>query len=81
MTSPLAAIEAKLRNGDPITYEDAADIFQYTMVGSATMQHNGLNREDVLRIVRERFPDPEQLAVSLRGMLAMFDAMNKGGMH
>lgn len=81
MTSPLAAIEAKLRNGDPVTYEDAADIFQYTMVGSATMQNNSLTREDVLRLVRERFPTQEQLAASLRDMLAMFDAMNKRGMH
>jgi hypothetical protein len=78
MTDKLAALQAKLRNNETITYEDGADIFENTIVGNATMQQNGLTRAGVIALLRSRFPSEEVLSESLRAMQDAFDRATKG---
>lgn len=77
MTEKLNEIELKLRTGQVITHEDAADLFQITYFGSLAMLHNGLTRDDLLVLLRRRFPNNEDLAAAMRATMLRVDAAVK----
>jgi hypothetical protein len=75
MTDRLDEIAAKLRSGQDITHDEAADLFELTMIGNAMMIYNGLTRNDIVARLRARFPDAAALGAHLRPLLAAFDDM------
>lgn len=42
-------------------YEDIADFMLGTMTGAASCKAAGLNREGLIQVIRNRFPDEAQL--------------------
>lgn len=76
MISRLDELEAKLRRGETVTYDEGADLFDSTLTGKIIMEQNKLTRDDVLELLRAKFPTPEMLTASLRMMLNAFDSMH-----
>lgn len=83
MNHPLLdRLEAKIRNGEPMTYEDAADLFEHTIVGQAAIRSSGLTRAGILALMRKRFPTTEELTMNIRAYLKAYDEMNGDrGLH
>jgi hypothetical protein len=77
MNDRLDEIGAKLQSGQDITFDDAADIFEQTMIGSAAMVFNGLSRADVLARLHAKFPDAAALSAHVRQMLAALDYLQR----
>lgn len=75
----LDRLEAKLRSGEQMTYEDAADLFENTIVGQSALRSSGLTRAGLLALMRKRFPTPEELTMNVRAHLRRFDEMNDKG--
>lgn len=73
----LEQIEAKLRAGESVSYEDAADLFELTTIGRLFR----VPRTEALALLRAKFPDAQQLTAAMRGYLAAFDNMNSGSQH
>lgn len=80
MTDRLGELEAKLRAGENISYEEGADIFELTITGKLIMQQSQLNHAAVLDLLRSRFPTVEAMSESLRLMFEAYDSVAKG-MH
>lgn len=74
MTDRLSELDAKLRNGEIFTYEDAADLFELTTMGQHIMNFNGLDRAAIVELLRRRLPTPEKLTEALLGILLMIDS-------
>lgn len=77
MTNSVDSIEARLRAGEDISYDDAADLFQFTQTGQAY----GVERAEILVYIRARFPTEAALSASMREHLAAFDALVRRGVH
>jgi hypothetical protein len=72
MSARLDEIEAMLRGGQRLTFDDAADLFELTAVGSAVMQFNRLTRANMLAKLRARFNNDEAvLTAAMRNYLAL----------
>jgi hypothetical protein len=74
-------LERKLRTEGTLTYDDAADLFELTHVGQATMGLNHMSRADMLALLRAKFPDEQALTAVMRKFLASFDRHIRRGMH
>jgi anthranilate phosphoribosyltransferase len=79
MTDLLDEIGAKLRSGQDITYNDAADLFEQTLTGKYAMVCNGLSRADILARLHAKFPDAAALSAYMRQMLAALDDLQRTG--
>lgn len=66
----LDEIEAKIEAGELLTYEDAADIFEHTVIGRGFDR----SRAEMLELLRGRFPTVEALSANIKGS---YDAFNK----
>jgi hypothetical protein len=81
MNDRLGEIAAKIRSGQDITYDDAADMFELTMVGSAAMKFNRLSRADVMARLHAQFPNVAILNHYVRQKLVVLDEMLRKGNH
>jgi hypothetical protein len=81
MNNRLDEIAAKLRSGQDMTYDDAADLFELTMIGSAAMKFNGLSRADIMARLHAQFPDAATLSNYVRQKLVMLDEILQKGSH
>jgi hypothetical protein len=77
MSAKLRLIQAKVRGGAQITFEEAADLFELTTYGRATMHHSRLSRADILALLRQRFPDEESLTENIARSYAVFERLGK----
>lgn len=69
MNDPLDQIEARLRAGGQISYDDAADLFELTVTGRS----HRIERARLLALLAERFPREADLTAAMAGWLATFD--------
>lgn len=73
----LDEIEAKLTGGEIITYDDAADIFENTVIGRSI----GKTRAELIARMREKYPTVEALTAVVREAYAAFYAMKRATKH
>lgn len=75
----LDEIEAKLTGGEIITYEDAADIFENTVIGRSIGKTH--TRADLIARMREKYPTVDALTAVVREAYAAFHAMKRATKH
>lgn len=69
----LAQLRAQIEAGIPATYDDVADLFAQTIMGKATMDHNRLDREALIAVMRKRYPMEADLGRAVAQLAALVD--------
>jgi hypothetical protein len=80
MSDVLNALEARIRAGETISWDDAVVIFENTVIGKMVLAHNYLTREQLVATLKERFENEEALSESMRRVTDLIDA-HAGRLH